>query len=192
MKKICSITILSLVLVFGLFASSASAVPTILVEYEVSGTPGNYVLDFEVANNIPVSYNQGVYFWGVDLPDNTPQGSPSGWVDWPGTWNNSAQGGSSRSYTSNWLDSAPITSGNYLNGFTVAVASIPETIYFFAFAQTPWGEEGVAYDGDDSFYQEDLTSRFEGTAEVIPEPSSMLLLGMGLLGAGFFRKKKKA
>jgi hypothetical protein len=180
-------------LMFG-FVGLANA-SSIAVDYNVTGSPGDYLLNFTVTNNIPLSYAQNVYFFGVDTPDDPLQGSPSGWQDGGGTWNNSSLGGSSIDYYSTWITSNYTTdgvqSGESLSGFTLHVANIPSTIHFYAFAYL-----GSGYYGDDAF-NKGFNPGFEGVVGAsdigpVPEPSTMLLLGFGVLGlAGVARKKKK-
>ncbi len=78
---------------------------TVDVSYGYSGVPGDYLLDFTVTNNMPASYSQKLYFWGVDLANAPAQGIPGSWSDYNTMWNNhSSLGvGSSIDYPSNWL-----------------------------------------------------------------------------------------
>lgn len=174
------------------FAGSAFA-SSIGVTYTKSGTPGNYLLDFTVTNNIPASYGQHVYFWGVDLPYSGAQGSPANWFypTWDANWSNQGNGGSSIHYQSLWINESynELASGNSLSGFTVPVSTIPQTINFFAFGV------GQSYYGSDAFrpgwnpgFEGIVSSGGNGSAPV-PEPCTMILLGSGLLGLAGLRKK---
>ena len=73
-------------LIFGLalFAMSSAAASdshadAIFVSYTVSGTPGDYDLDFRVTNNM-TAWHQNVYLFGVSLSGFDAAGSPPPFV----------------------------------------------------------------------------------------------------------------
>jgi hypothetical protein len=125
-----TLSILSLALV-GLASGAA-----VNVSYTVTGTSGNYVIDFTVNNNITAGQN--IYAFGVKLDRRNIVGSPSGYdpniVDWTEL---SSYGGTSTRYDNVWLDVSfsHLGYGSTLSGFKVAVSDLtaPTSVQWFAF-----------------------------------------------------------
>jgi len=190
MKRLVGIAAILFFLAVGTPAFAMS----VIADYVYSGVPGDYILDFTVWNNIPAGINQDVYQFGVDLAHNASQESPTGWYDMNNVWTNTSIGGSSIPYTSNWRNSnaaLDISSGSSLGGFKVHAPSIPDTIHFYALSA---GRD--AYNGADAF-RTGTDPGWEGIASlagqggVVPEPASMLLMGIGLAGAALRRRRNK-
>lgn len=176
-----TLSILSLALV-GL--ASAAAVN---VSYTVSGTSGNYVLDFTVNNNI--QEGQEIYFFGVKLSDRNIISSPSGFD--PNSWSswgyNNYYGGSDTVYNNNWIGGPAIQYGQSLSGFQVQIADevAPTDVQWFAYGV------GTDYYGEEGF-NHGYNPGFEGgTSEAVPEPMSMAALGLGAV-ALLKRRRKSA
>ncbi len=189
MKKLTLSLLLALFILVGVNGNARAS--SIAVDYTVSGTSGNYALDFTLSNNIPASYNQGVYFFGLDIAKDPAVSLPTGWGVWGSglSWSNAGYGGSSITYTSVFYGGM-VASGSSLSGFTIHTAVIPTTIHFYAFAN-----RGSAYNGADAFHT-GTNPGFEGVATTaattaVPEPSTLLMLGSGLAGLGFIRRKFK-
>lgn len=170
----------------ALAASAVSAAP--VVTDTVSGSAGAWTHTFTVENTL--GGTNGIYFFGVLIPNGTPQSAPAGWnsTDHP-TWDNTAFGGSSTVYNNNWIDPsatgfAPGTSGVFtvLENSQTALTGVQ----WFAYAYLG------TYDGGDNFGPS-YNPGFEGIAGTgaVPEPSAwaLMILGMGAVGAAMRRRK---
>lgn len=136
------------------------------VSYAVSGTSGNYTLDFKVSNGMPTGSDQVVYFFGVSLANGTITGSGGAF----GT--TTAFGG----YNDAWTTSVGtgVFRGSSLNGFSVldTDAVAPTVVDYFA------------YTAGNVPYHADINPGFFGSATVAGVPDAGATLGMLGLGLG--------
>jgi hypothetical protein len=172
-------------------ASNVSHAGFVVVSYTVSGTPGDYDLDFRVTNNM-TAWHQNLYLFGVSLNGFDVAGSPPPFDSLGATTLNFAfYGGSNSQYDTNWRVVPPLNGllpGNTLSGFIARDTDLvaPTAVSWFAFSQTEVGFETEPYTGGDSFNSAFSTTNpgFEGTASpaaAVPEPCGLTLLGTGLL-----------
>ncbi|MFZ0334993.1 MAG: hypothetical protein WA855_14945 [Candidatus Acidiferrales bacterium] len=154
------VTKLAVLCIFLIAASASVFASPVGVSYTVSGSSGDWTLNFSVTNN--VNSGQDMYFFGVLLPAQDVINSPAGSVNFVGgslatTWNPSTNdsaslcsnplyaefcGGPNISYNNLWrnFDSpGGLTFGNTLSGFEVEVNSLtaPTAVQWFAYSYDP-------------------------------------------------------
>ena len=191
------LTAISILIGFNVHAATIDVTYSVIDRGNTVSPNERYLLDFTVTNHIPSSYDLEVYTFGVDIPRDSDQEYPSGWVGSTAlSINWSSIGGSDITYESNWLSDTNLTnisSGDSLSGFIVHVGEIPAEINFYAFAENGVGDYEEYYESD-AFYQ-GRTPGFEGTAigSAVPIPAAVWLFGSGLIGLiGIARRKNSS
>jgi hypothetical protein len=163
-----------------------------IVSYQVDGSANNWTLDFSVTNNLGTS--NYIYWFGVELPALDITGTPTGWH--PYTLKDHEEGGSKIIYNNVWINDNPdtihanlISDGQTFDGFSVldtADIVAPTLVNWFAYAK-------FGYYGGDDYFNNPYNPGFEGIASdppiAVPEPSTFLLITVGLAMIGFIRKK---
>jgi hypothetical protein len=169
--------------VAALLVASALPADPLGVSYTVGGSPGDWALDFSVANNIAGAPNQSFYFFGVDLSATNITGSPVSFTpDFP--FNPSPYGGPDETYNNVWLYDAPVATqlpGTTTSGFDVTISDsvAPTSVDWFAF--TADTNLAPSYTGGGNFNGA-FNPGFSGVASEVPEPSTLGLFGAALAG----------
>jgi hypothetical protein len=169
------------------------------VSYIVTGSTGDWTLNFSVANNLSGAPNQGLYFFGVDLSSANITGSPATLFNRGGDWSNMPYGGSTIVYNNNWIggytDGLRLP-GTTTSGFevTIADAVAPSSVNWFAF--TADGTGTSSYTAGGNFFNNAFNPGFEGVSggagpSPVPEPARLTLTGFGLAGiATRYRRRR--
>lgn len=183
MKRTMMGLLVALSLIMG---CGAPAMAAPLVYYSVSGSAGNWELDFTVVNNL--GGTNSIYCFGVQLPAHNMTGIPSGWGWASGMASyTSVLLGLTRTYNNVWWQDGTATdiqSGTSMNGFKASVSTVeaPTSVYWFAYAH------GGVYLGSDHAYTDQYPT-FESQAGEVPIPAAFLLLGPGLVGLAAIKNR---
>ena len=173
-------------------AAGVAAAAPVEASYTLTGTAGDWTLDFDVSNDL-VGSDQSIYFFGVAVDGGTVTHSPQSFnsATYP-TWSyNANYGGSSLTYNAVWFSGGHvILSGDNLDGFLVHSDAVdaPTSVNWFAFSS------GSEYTGGGNF-NTGFSPGWEGVATaqvtVVPEPANIALLLAGI-GISVFAARRRA
>jgi PEP-CTERM motif-containing protein len=190
--------IVALVLSFSLSADPVD------VSYLVTGSTGDWTLDFSVTNNLSSAPNQNFYFFGVLLSSSNITGVPTNFAAITASYDpfSFGYGGSDTEYNNVWYDSKFSDGlqlpGTTTSGFDVTIsdAVAPTSVQWFAFTADTLGAS--SYTGGGNFNTA-FNPLFEGDASAagtsvggtsaVPEPSMLAFLGVGLAALVASRRK---
>jgi hypothetical protein len=184
---------------FSVFSTGLFAQP--VVDFTVTGTSGDYTLDFTVNNATPGTGNQDIYVFGVYDPIGTVSGSPSGYTPMSFQPLPFFGVGTSLTYNDSWYNASAsaLGLGTILSGFDVLDTSVtaPTSIPYFAVGF----DGGALYTGPGNLApNKPANPLFEGNAVLGGNPNAraaddgstmiLLALSMGVIG-GVFHKLQK-
>lgn len=165
-------------LLVALGVAKESKADFVSASYTVSGSPGNYDLNFSLTNNMLAWPTQYIYFFAVRLSAHDITGSPSGWFDNNADANWFNYGGSTTEYNNTWITGGDgVTPGNTLSGFIVHDTDLiaPTSVSWSAVSYSNSQEH---FTGGGNFITE-VNPGFEGlatpSASAVPVPSTLVM-----------------
>lgn len=169
----------SFLVVLGLSTLNTGLLAVPVVTYTVSGTSGNYTLDFTINNTTPGTGGFDISLFTV-LADGGVSGAPSGYYTTSYStvhyWDIGAvQNGP---YNDLWIDPTytVLPTGKTLSGFTVNVSDLiaPTSVPYSAFGE----DNGMIYTGPGNLNTGNPSNPFfTGNAtEVVPDTTSTMVL----------------
>jgi hypothetical protein len=158
-----------------------------VINYTVSGTSGDYTLDFTINNTTPGTQGFDIYYFGV-LVDGVASGSPQAYNSsyYPTIHILQADGPAYNwPFNNVWIDPSDSTlpTGMTLSGFEVSDTdhSAPTSVQYFAFGEN----NGLIYTGPGAVPDSSNPSNplFVGNAVVaVPEPTTLsIIVGVSVL-----------
>ncbi|MBL0170039.1 MAG: PEP-CTERM sorting domain-containing protein [Gemmatimonadaceae bacterium] len=193
-------------------SASAQAQP-VSVDYTVSGSAGNWFLNFTLRNNFSSPGDMGVYWFGVRTPSATVSASPGSWLS-NGGWTTSS--GSGTTYQNSWKTdkTTSLLPGQSLTGFTAQSFALaaPTSVQWFAYAfSNGLAESNGVYDVGDNFNGLTYNPGFESSSlgsmpevnvqtlvneqppvTTTPEPSTYALMASGLAVLSYLNRRRRA
>ena len=174
------------------------------MSYTVSGSPGDWLLDLSVTNNLGQFGGPGqtIYYFSIALPSTDITKSPPNWGYAAG---DILSFGTGTSYNNPWCINAcgniditlGIETGQTLSGFQALDTALiePASLDWVAFSEalTPQNHPGAPYTGPGCVPETcSWNPTFVGTAET-PLPATLPLFASGLGAMGLFgwRRKRK-
>ncbi len=193
--------ILSAVAALVLSAGSLTAQP-VAVSYTVTGSAGNWMLDFTVANNlVGAPPDMGVYMFGIQAPGSATTAQPAGWSKLGFTMSGLPSG---NSYATSWIDPTftGVKAGQTKSGFQIWLSNVtaPTSFKYYAFGWSQsladkgedWTNFNPSWEGtaQGSFPQVNI-QQLEVPVTTTPEPSTYALMVAGLAAVGAVARRKR-
>ena len=203
-----------------LVGSATAQAQPLRVEYTVSGSSGNWLLNFTLFNDFGGPSDMGVYWFGINTPSTSVTGSASAW------WSNGAStvnAGSGTTYQNSWRTdmSTFLLPGQSMTGFAAQSFALaaPTSVGWFAYAfSDSYAQSNGGYDVGDNFngltYNPGFESRSTGfivqvnpgtltpppppptelnvPVTTTPEPSTYALMATGLAALGYLKRRRRA
>jgi hypothetical protein len=186
--------------------SSAARASPVDVSYTVSGSPGDWLIDFSITNNLEADFD--IYFFGIQLPSPDPvmvyypshwEAAPPVFNPWPPTFVTPTEPWPiSQTYNTLWCvpgctDFAQgIAPDQTLSGFEAidSGSTRPSSLPWFLFAHS----DDITYAGNGCDYLcQSVEPGFIGTATIpLPGTLPLLISGLGALALLDRRRRRKA
>ena len=177
------------------FGTSAAKAAIVDVSYAVSGSSGNWLLDFSVTNNLGGA--NSLYLFGVRMPDRDIDGSPSGWD--PNeiiSYNSLSNGGPNINFNNIWrtfpVGSPTVAPGETLSGFQVGSDDLmrPGDVSWFTFAAGgTYSGPGCAMNCTGANDNPGFVGVATERSTAVPEPTSWAMMILGFIAVGAITRR---